>query len=79
VDAFVGNLAGTAATNSTSISTTATTTTSSSSSSSRSSAVLRGPALAQVELAKRKLQLGVGDEQQLVQALLQYHERWVLV
>jgi hypothetical protein len=41
---------------------------------SQSSAVLRGPALAHVELAKRKAQLGLADEQQLVGALLQYHD-----
>jgi hypothetical protein len=73
VEAFVGSLASTAATDSSSSSSTTATT---GSSSSRSNAVLRGPALAQVEVAKRKLQLGVGDEQQLVQALLEYHGRW---
>lgn len=46
-----------------------------SASGSASSSVLRGPALAYVELAKRKVQLGVGTEQQLVEALLQYHDR----
>jgi hypothetical protein len=46
-----------------------------SASGSASSSVLRGPALAHVELAKRKVQLGVGTEQQLVEALLQYHDR----
>jgi hypothetical protein len=40
-------------------------------------ALLRGPALAHVELAKRQLQLGLADEQQLVEALLLYHDRWV--
>lgn len=42
---------------------------------SQSSSVLRGPALAHVELARRKVQLGLADEQQLVEALLQYHEK----
>jgi hypothetical protein len=28
-----------------------------------------------VELAKRKLQLGLGQQQQLADALLQYHDR----
>lgn len=38
--------------------------------------MLRGPALAHVELAKRKLQLGLDGEQQLVDALLEYHDRY---
>ncbi|WIA30679.1 hypothetical protein OEZ86_000751 [Tetradesmus obliquus] len=48
---------------------------SSSSSSSRAGPLLRGPALAAVELAKRKLLLGLGQQQQLAEALLHYHER----
>lgn len=73
VDTFINSLASTPATSSS----TSSTDTSASSSGNRSSAVLRGPALAHVEVAKRKLQLGVADQAQLVQALLQYHERWV--
>jgi hypothetical protein len=41
----------------------------------QSTSVLRGPALAHVELAKRKVQLGLADELQLVEAMLQYHDR----
>lgn len=37
--------------------------------------MLRGPELAYVELAKRTVQLGVADEQQLVDAVLKYHDR----
>jgi hypothetical protein len=48
---------------------------SSSSSSSKPGLLLRGPALAAVELAKRKLLLGLGQQQQLAEALLQYHDR----
>jgi hypothetical protein len=33
--------------------------------------------LAHVELAKRQLHLGLADGQQLVDALLLYHDRWV--
>jgi hypothetical protein len=48
---------------------------SSSSSSRRVAVLLRGPALAQLELLKRELQLGLAEQQQLVEALLLYHDR----
>lgn len=37
--------------------------------------LLRGPALAAVELAKRKLQLGLGTQQVLADALLAHHDQ----
>lgn len=46
------------------------------SNSSKPAPLLRGPALAQVELAKRRLLLGLGEEQMLADALLQYHDRY---
>lgn len=48
----------------------------SSTTSSKPSALLRGPELAFVELAKRTVQLGLAEEQQLVDAVLKYHDRW---
>lgn len=70
-EAFISSLARTANSSSSSSDNNS----SSGGSASQSSSVLRGPALAHVELAKRKVQLGMGDEQQLVQALLHHHDR----
>lgn len=69
-EAFISSLTGPA-----NSSTSSSTTCEGSATGSASSSVLRGPALAHVELAKRKVQLGMGTEQQLVEALLRYHDR----
>jgi hypothetical protein len=71
-EAFLASLPATAAT-----AAAANGTEDSSSSSSRPGPLLRGPALAAVELAKRKLLLGLGEQQQLADALLQYHDKCV--
>jgi hypothetical protein len=37
--------------------------------------MLRGPSLAAVELTKRKLQLALATQQEVVAAVLAYHEK----